>query len=146
MADERCNAIDQVQKMLQSLIARVSQCQWRLSILQVRTCIRWIGRWLLRGLRLCFMLYEGEYNSEGNVEVEMSSSNDTNSSESENVCVVCFKTVEIFSVGICDHPVCYECSTRMRVLCNQLECPICRQQMPQVFALFIRRQRTPQFT
>ncbi|XP_039290343.1 E3 ubiquitin-protein ligase ZNF598 [Nilaparvata lugens] len=51
---------------------------------------------------------------------------------SENTCVVCFRTVEIFSIGECDHPVCYECSTRMRVLCTQTECPICRQEMPKV--------------
>lgn len=51
---------------------------------------------------------------------------------SENACVVCFKNVFIYSVGECDHPVCYECSTRMRVLCRQNECPICRQDMPKV--------------
>lgn len=51
---------------------------------------------------------------------------------SENTCVVCFKNVVIYSVGECDHPVCYECSTRMRVLCRQNECPICRQDMPKV--------------
>ncbi|XP_071444405.1 E3 ubiquitin-protein ligase ZNF598 [Hetaerina americana] len=51
---------------------------------------------------------------------------------SENTCVVCFKIVEIYSIGECDHPVCYECSTRMRVLCLQVECPICRQEMPTV--------------
>ncbi|RZC39782.1 hypothetical protein BDFB_001107 [Asbolus verrucosus] len=60
-----------------------------------------------------------------------------NVSESENLCVVCCKTVEIYSVGICDHPVCFECSTRMRVLCNQNECPICRGQMPKV--IFTRK-------
>ncbi|GLV44611.1 uncharacterized protein CBL_13457 [Carabus blaptoides fortunei] len=47
-------------------------------------------------------------------------------------CVVCFKTAEYYSIGICDHPVCFECSTRMRVLCRQNECPICRQDMPKV--------------
>ncbi|KAF5290869.1 hypothetical protein FQR65_LT11508 [Abscondita terminalis] len=62
----------------------------------------------------------------------MSSTNILNSSESENACVVCFKNVDLFSVGVCDHPVCFECSTRMRVLCNQIECPICRQEMPRV--------------
>ncbi|XP_049801549.1 E3 ubiquitin-protein ligase ZNF598 [Schistocerca nitens] len=51
---------------------------------------------------------------------------------SENTCVVCFKNVSIYSVGECDHAVCYECSTRMRVLCRQNECPICRQDMPKV--------------
>lgn len=47
----------------------------------------------------------------------------------ENNCVVCFKNVRIYSVGECDHPVCYECSTRMRVLCRQNECPMCRHEM-----------------
>ncbi|KAJ8953918.1 hypothetical protein NQ318_019158 [Aromia moschata] len=55
-----------------------------------------------------------------------------NSSENENLCVVCFKNVEIYSIGLCDHPVCFECSTRMRVLCRQNECPMCRQDMPKV--------------
>lgn len=32
-------------------------------------------------------------------------------SESDKTCVVCFKIVDIFSIGECDHPVCYECST-----------------------------------
>lgn len=52
--------------------------------------------------------------------------------DSENACVVCFKNVEIYSIGECDHPVCYECSTRMRVLCKQHECPICRQGLEKV--------------
>ncbi|KAB0794084.1 hypothetical protein PPYR_13704 [Photinus pyralis] len=55
-----------------------------------------------------------------------------NSSDFENACVVCFKNVDLYSIGVCDHPVCFECSTRMRVLCNQQECPICRQVMPKV--------------
>uniref|UniRef100_A0A1B6CPU3 RING-type E3 ubiquitin transferase n=1 Tax=Clastoptera arizonana TaxID=38151 RepID=A0A1B6CPU3_9HEMI len=50
----------------------------------------------------------------------------------ENACVVCFKNVNFYSIGDCDHPVCYECSTRMRVLCRQNECPICRQDMTKV--------------
>ncbi|CAK1547077.1 unnamed protein product [Leptosia nina] len=47
-------------------------------------------------------------------------------------CVVCFKTVVYYSIGECDHPVCFECSTRMRVLCVQNECPICRQDLAKV--------------
>lgn len=50
----------------------------------------------------------------------------------ENACIVCFKDVEIFSIGDCNHAVCYECSTRMRVLCRQNECPICRQDLAKV--------------
>uniref|UniRef100_T1H0H0 RING-type domain-containing protein n=1 Tax=Megaselia scalaris TaxID=36166 RepID=T1H0H0_MEGSC len=51
---------------------------------------------------------------------------------SEYACVVCFKNIEIFSIGSCDHPFCHECSTRMRVLCKQNECPICRQSLSKV--------------
>ncbi|XP_026751269.2 E3 ubiquitin-protein ligase ZNF598 [Galleria mellonella] len=49
-----------------------------------------------------------------------------------STCVVCFKNVLYFSIGECDHPVCFECSTRMRVLCLQNECPICRQDLSRV--------------
>lgn len=38
-------------------------------------------------------------------------SNGARPSESDKTCVVCFKIVDIFSIGECDHPVCYECST-----------------------------------
>ncbi|XP_023017718.2 E3 ubiquitin-protein ligase ZNF598 isoform X1 [Leptinotarsa decemlineata] len=62
----------------------------------------------------------------------MSAAEAVNSSDNENLCVVCFKNVEIYSVGVCDHAVCFECSTRMRVLCEQNECPICRQELPKV--------------
>ncbi|XP_049869017.1 E3 ubiquitin-protein ligase ZNF598 isoform X2 [Pectinophora gossypiella] len=53
-------------------------------------------------------------------------------SNDNNTCVVCFKNVVYYSVGECDHPVCFECSTRMRVLCLQNECPICRQALSRV--------------
>ncbi|KAG5891718.1 hypothetical protein JTB14_000321 [Gonioctena quinquepunctata] len=62
----------------------------------------------------------------------MSSNDAANSSDNENLCVVCFKNVEIYSIGACDHAVCFECSTRMRVLCKQNECPICRQDLPKI--------------
>ncbi|CAL1546661.1 unnamed protein product [Lymnaea stagnalis] len=50
----------------------------------------------------------------------------------DNTCPVCHDIYEIYAVGPCDHPVCYRCSTRMRVLCEQMDCPICRSTMPQV--------------
>lgn len=62
----------------------------------------------------------------------MSETNLTKKSESEDPCVVCFRECKYFSVGECDHPVCFECSTRMRVLCRQNECPICRQEAAKV--------------
>lgn len=71
--------------------------------------------------------------------LKMSSENSANSSDNENTCVVCFKNVDIYSIGICDHPVCFECSTRMRVLCKQNECPMCRQDMPKVRTTYAKR-------
>lgn len=57
----------------------------------------------------------------------------------DNNCVVCFKVTAIYSVGECDHPVCYECSTRMRVLCEQNECPICRANLSKVRHPWLKR-------
>lgn len=56
----------------------------------------------------------------------------SNENMNNNTCVVCYKNIDIYSIGMCEHPVCYECSTRMRVLCCQNECPICRQDLPKV--------------
>ena len=52
---------------------------------------------------------------------------------SEDHCDVCLNRMQFYAVGRCNHPVCSECSTRMRVLCDQKECPMCRQDMPKVF-------------
>lgn len=62
----------------------------------------------------------------------MSAHKNDNSNDPDNLCVVCFKNVEIYSIGCCDHAVCFECSTRMRILCKQNECPICRRELPKV--------------
>ena len=51
---------------------------------------------------------------------------------SDEHCAVCLNRMQIYAVGMCNHPVCSECSTRMRILCAQNECPICRQDMPKV--------------
>ena len=51
---------------------------------------------------------------------------------SDEHCPVCLNRMQIHAVGMCNHPVCSECSTRMRILCAQNECPICRQDMPKV--------------
>lgn len=52
------------------------------------------------------------------------------------LCPVCHDPIEIFAIGPCDHPCCYQCSTRMRVLCEANECPICRSLMPQVAFIY----------
>lgn len=59
--------------------------------------------------------------------------------EDDNVCIVCWREIHVYAIGLCDHPVCHECSTRMRVLCRKSECPICRRNLPKV--LFVKQCR-----
>ena len=51
---------------------------------------------------------------------------------SENQCSLCWNDISIFAIGLCNHPVCYACSTRMRVLISQKDCAICRQDLSKV--------------
>ena len=50
----------------------------------------------------------------------------------EDHCPVCLSRASIWAVGRCNHHVCAECSTRLRVLSTQNDCPICRQELPKV--------------
>ena len=50
----------------------------------------------------------------------------------DNVCPVCHNNFEIFAVGACNHFVCYVCCVRMKFLCEQTDCPICRKDLKQV--------------
>ncbi|XP_035122491.2 E3 ubiquitin-protein ligase ZNF598 isoform X3 [Callithrix jacchus] len=47
-------------------------------------------------------------------------------------CVLCCGELEATALGRCDHPVCYRCSTKMRVLCEQRYCAVCREELRQV--------------
>ncbi|GIY88899.1 e3 ubiquitin-protein ligase ZNF598 [Caerostris darwini] len=47
-------------------------------------------------------------------------------------CILCCREIELYATGPCDHPVCYVCATRMRVLCETNDCPVCRSDMPVV--------------
>ncbi|CAL8305882.1 unnamed protein product [Merluccius merluccius] len=57
--------------------------------------------------------------------------------ETEKTCVLCCQDVDIFALGKCDHPVCYRCSTKMRVLCEQKYCAVCREELDKV--VFVKR-------
>ncbi|KAM8961646.1 E3 ubiquitin-protein ligase ZNF598 isoform 2-T2 [Pelodytes ibericus] len=50
----------------------------------------------------------------------------------ERNCVLCCQELEIYALGKCDHPVCYRCSTKMRVLCEQKYCAVCREELDKV--------------
>ncbi|KAM3598757.1 uncharacterized protein V6R79_022216 [Siganus canaliculatus] len=56
----------------------------------------------------------------------------TATKEAEKHCVLCCQEVDIFALGKCDHPVCYRCSTKMRVLCDQKYCAVCREELDKV--------------
>ncbi|XP_056143765.1 E3 ubiquitin-protein ligase ZNF598 [Lampris incognitus] len=56
----------------------------------------------------------------------------TSSKETEKNCVLCCQDLDTFALGKCDHPVCYRCSTKMRVLCDQKYCAVCREELDKV--------------
>ncbi|KAK7939851.1 hypothetical protein WMY93_003177 [Mugilogobius chulae] len=57
---------------------------------------------------------------------------DPSTKETEKQCVLCCQDIDIFALGKCDHPVCYRCSTKMRVLCEQKYCAVCREELDKV--------------
>ncbi|XP_018528416.1 E3 ubiquitin-protein ligase ZNF598 [Lates calcarifer] len=61
----------------------------------------------------------------------------TPTKETEKHCVLCCQEVDIFALGKCDHPVCYRCSTKMRVLCEQKYCAVCREELDKV--VFVKK-------
>ena len=76
---------------------------------------------------------ENSYRNNSNKPNEENNKRDRVYSEcSDDHCPICLNRMQIYAVGMCNHPVCSECSTRMRILCGQNECPICRQDMPKV--------------
>lgn len=58
-------------------------------------------------------------------------------------CVLCCGDLEATALGRCDHPVCYRCSTKMRVLCEQRYCAVCREELRQVSRAGGQRVGTP---
>ncbi|XP_033109186.1 E3 ubiquitin-protein ligase ZNF598-like [Anneissia japonica] len=54
-----------------------------------------------------------------------------------STCVLCCQDAKLFAIGPCDHPICTKCSTRMRVLCEQKYCSVCRNEMGTV--LFVKK-------
>lgn len=47
-------------------------------------------------------------------------------------CVVCYQPQTIFAIGVCDHPLCYKCSSTLRVVCSKKGCPVCRRLLVKV--------------
>ena len=53
--------------------------------------------------------------------------------QSTRLCVICCHDCDFFVLGLCGHPVCFECGTRMRAICDSRDCPICRKKLTQVW-------------
>nr|CAB3263219.1 uncharacterized protein LOC104266457 [Phallusia mammillata] len=47
-------------------------------------------------------------------------------------CMVCSDDITIFAYGLCFHPICFKCCTKLRVLCLDKHCPACRAELPKV--------------
>uniref|UniRef100_A0A915J1A7 RING-type E3 ubiquitin transferase n=1 Tax=Romanomermis culicivorax TaxID=13658 RepID=A0A915J1A7_ROMCU len=62
------------------------------------------------------------------------------------ICIICCHKTDLLCVGPCDHPVCFECTTRMRVLCLSKECPICRTENELVYVVHFRPEMHNYFT
>ena len=50
-------------------------------------------------------------------------------------CVLCCEKVKFFAIGHCDHPICFKCSSRMRVLATEFYCAACRAELDEVCSL-----------
>lgn len=53
----------------------------------------------------------------------------------KGVCELCYHDTKDWAVGQCDHPTCIRCSTKLRLLCGQKECPICRLPLKKVWGM-----------
>ena len=50
----------------------------------------------------------------------------------DKICVLCCEEIEFFAKGSCDHVVCFRCSSRMRALCDEMYCAVCRLELKKV--------------
>lgn len=50
----------------------------------------------------------------------------------KGVCDLCCHETKDWVLGQCDHPTCLRCSTKLRLLCGQKECPVCREPLKKV--------------
>ncbi|KAJ1512288.1 hypothetical protein HMI55_006291 [Coelomomyces lativittatus] len=51
---------------------------------------------------------------------------------STHECCICTDSIEIYSIGECNHRVCHICSLRLRALYKSNQCPYCKTNVPQV--------------
>jgi hypothetical protein len=50
-------------------------------------------------------------------------------------CVCCLHDLSTFAYYACSHFVCLKCAVKMRVLCEKIDCPVCRQESKQIYCV-----------
>nr|CAB3268013.1 zinc finger protein 598-like [Phallusia mammillata] len=61
-------------------------------------------------------------------------------SDGDGSCLVCAQHFETSAVGFCDHYICIKCSMKMRILCEEKFCPVCRKDLLKV--IFTREKKS----
>ncbi len=54
------------------------------------------------------------------------------SAAEEETCPVCCEALQLTAAGACSHRVCHRCALRLRVLCQDSSCPVCRAALDRV--------------
>lgn len=47
-------------------------------------------------------------------------------------CICCLHELETYAYYSCQHFVCLNCAVKMRILCEKLDCPVCRRESKQI--------------
>jgi hypothetical protein len=56
----------------------------------------------------------------------------TSSSTTSINCICCLHELETYAYYLCQHFVCLKCAIKMRILCQKIDCPVCRQESKSV--------------
>jgi len=54
-------------------------------------------------------------------------------SDTDNYCVLCYNVIEFFAMGSCDHKnTCQKCSLRLRLILDDNKCSICKTELDEI--------------
>ncbi|KAI0983572.1 hypothetical protein GJ496_004101 [Pomphorhynchus laevis] len=51
----------------------------------------------------------------------------------QSECILCDNKITIYAFGTCSHHICFVCASKMRVICIQNYCPVCRCNLDKVY-------------
>ena len=50
----------------------------------------------------------------------------------DKICMLCCEEIDILAKGQCNHVICYKCCSRMRAICGESYCVVCRHELKKV--------------